>query len=71
MDEAWIIVEKDAQGAEKSLCVPQAQGMAVNWLKEFAKLRGEQLGVEPVITNTGCETRAVVKDIEFYLKAAY
>lgn len=71
MDEAWTIVEKDAQGQEKALCIPLAMGMAMDELKKFAKLRAEQLGVESVVTGTCDKTRAVVGQHEFYLKAAY
>lgn len=71
MDEAWIIVEKNAQGEEAALCVPLALGRAVEELKKFSKLRGEQKGVDPVLTGAGSTLRAVVDDHEFYLKAAY
>ncbi len=71
MDEAWTIVERDAQGQEKALCVPLAMGMAVNELKKFANLRAEQLGVESVVTGDFDKIRAVVGSHEFHLMPAY
>lgn len=71
MDEAWTIIEKDAQGQEKALCIPLAMGMAVEELKKFAKLRAEQLGVESVVSGTCDKIKAVVGQHQFYLLPAY